>query len=70
VKKDIDELRRWTEKNSLSEIKPKMEVMAEKVSKVESALEKIGARAWSVVPNISGSIVNVLLAAVGAKVTK
>ncbi len=66
VKKDIDELRRWTEKNGLAEIKPKIEVMAEKVSKVETALEKIGTRAWSVVPNISGAVVNVLLAAVVA----
>jgi len=66
VKKDIDELRRWTEKNGLSDIKPKIEVMAEKVSKVETALEEIGTRAWSVVPNISGAVVNVLLAAVVA----
>lgn len=66
VKKDIDELRRWTEKNSMSDIKPKIEVMAEKVSKVETALEKFGTRAWSVVPNISGAVVNVLLAALVA----
>ena len=66
LKKDIDELRRWTEKNATSELKAKLDVLTEKVLKVESAQEKMGTRAWSVVPNVVGAIVNVILAAIVA----
>lgn len=64
--KDIDELRRWTDKNSVSALSAQIEVLKEKVAKLEALLDKVGTRAWSVVPNVAGAIVNVLLAAVVA----
>jgi chromosome segregation ATPase len=66
IKKDVDELRRWSEKNSVADLKSQIEVLKEKVAKLEAALDKVGARAWSVVPNIAGAVVNVLLAALVA----
>jgi hypothetical protein len=47
-------------------MKAQLEVLKEKVAKLEAALEKIGTRAWSVVPNVAGALVNVLLAALVA----
>jgi chromosome segregation ATPase len=66
LKAALDELRRWAEKNSVSDLKSQFEVLKEKVVKLEAAFEKIGTRAWSVVPNVAGAIVNVLLAALVA----
>ncbi len=64
--KDIDELRRWAEKNSVSALSAQIEVLKEKVAKLEALLDKVGTRAWSVVPNVAGAIANVILAAVVA----
>jgi hypothetical protein len=66
LKKDAEEFRRWSEKNGIAELKSQVEVLKEKVAKLEAALEKLGTRAWSVVPNLVGAIVNVILAAVVA----
>ena len=44
----------------------RLDVLTERVSKVEAAQEKIGTRAWSVVPNIVGVILNVILTAIVA----
>ncbi len=66
LKKDVEEFRRWMEKNGISELKSRLDVLTERVSKVEAAQEKIGTRAWSVVPNIVGVILNVILTAIVA----
>jgi capsule polysaccharide export protein KpsE/RkpR len=66
LKKDTDELRRWSERNGVADLKSQIDVLKEKVAKLEAALEKVGTRAWPVVPNVAGAIVNVVLAAVVA----
>lgn len=66
LKKDVDELRRWSEKHGTSELKPKIDVLMEKVAKVETAQEKIGTRAWSVVPNVVGALITGTISALVA----
>jgi chromosome segregation ATPase len=66
LKKDIDELPRWTDRQGTSELKSKLDVLTEKMTKVENAIEKSGTRAWSVVPNVVGAIISGLIAALVA----
>ena len=64
--KDVEELRRWTEKNGTAELRNEIVLLKEKISKLELAQEKIGTRAWSVVPNILGALVTGVIAAIVA----
>lgn len=64
LKQLLDELRRWTEKNGVSDLKVEIGLLKEKVSKLEAAQERSGTRAWSVVPNVLGAIVSSTLAGV------
>jgi hypothetical protein len=66
LQKDIDELRRWTEKNGTADIKSEVNVLKEKTTKLEAAQDKAVSRAWSVVPNIVGAVVSGILAAIVA----
>lgn len=66
LSKDVEELRRWTEKNGISELKNESVLLKEKIFKLESAQEKIGTRAWSVVPNIVGAVISGVIAAIVA----
>lgn len=66
LRKDVEELRRWADKVGTSEFKAQLDVLKEKVVKLEDARDKGSTRAWSVVPNIAGAVVNVVLAAVVA----
>ena len=66
ISKDVEELRRWAEKNGISELKNEIVLLKEKIINLESAQEKIGARAWSVVPNIVGAIITGVIAAIVA----
>lgn len=68
LEKDIAEFRRWTEKNGISELRADLGVLKEKTAKVEGAQEKIGTRAWSIVPNVIGAIVSGAIAAIVAYV--
>jgi hypothetical protein len=63
LEKEIAEFRRWTEKNGTTELKTELSVLKEKTTKLETAQERSGARAWSVVPNLIGAVVSVLLGA-------
>ncbi len=63
MKKDIDELRRWAEKNGVSDVRLQVEVLKDNVKKLEAGQERAGARAWSVVPNLIGAMVSGVIAA-------
>ncbi len=65
-KQQLDELRRWTEKNSIAEVRIELTLLKEKLSKLEAAQEKASNRAWSVVPNVIGAIVSGIIAALVA----
>ena len=64
--RDVEELRRHAEKSGTTELKTDIVLLREKMTKVEAAQEKLGQRAWSVVPNISGAVVGGVIAAVVA----
>ena len=64
--KETDEYRRWSEKNGTAEVKGDLTLLKEKTNKLELTHERIGNRAWSVVPSVVGSVVNVVLAAIVA----
>ncbi len=49
-----------------AELKTELALLKEQVKKLQEAAEKRGNRAWSVVPNIVGAIVSVLLGALVA----
>jgi chromosome segregation ATPase len=66
LKQQLEELRRWSERNGTSEIKAELGRLTDRVGKVESAQEKVSTRAWSVVPNILGALVSGLIAALVA----
>ncbi|MCI0704288.1 MAG: hypothetical protein L0241_24785 [Planctomycetia bacterium] len=66
LKRDLEELRRWADKNGTSEIKAELGRLTDRVTKVETAQEKVSTRAWSVVPNILGALVSGVIAALVA----
>lgn len=66
LKRELEEQRKWTEKNGVGELKTEIGLLKEKVAKLEAANERGGNRAWSVVPNILGAIVSSGIAAVVA----
>jgi polyhydroxyalkanoate synthesis regulator phasin len=59
----VVELKAWKDQLGVPEVKAEVTVLKEKVKKIEDEAEKRGNRAWSIVPNIIGAIVNGLLAA-------
>ena len=66
LKVAIDELRRWTEKNGIGDPKSEISLLKDKVTKLETAMDRIGTRAWSVVPNIVGALVSAFIGAIVA----
>lgn len=66
LKRDLEELRRWTEQNGTAELKTEVGVLKEKSAKMEAAQERMGNRAWSIVPNVVGAVVSGLIAALVA----
>lgn len=65
-KKEIEEIRRWIEKNGTSDMKTEVGILKEKVTKIEVTQERVGNRAWSIIPNVVGAIINGLIAAIVA----
>ena len=63
VRQDRDEMRRWCEKNGTADIKTQIELLKERLQRLESLFEKVGNRAWSVVPNVVGALISGVIAA-------
>ena len=63
LQKDIEEFRRWAEKNGTADLKTELGVWKEKTAKVEATQEKAAGRAWALLPNVVGAVVNGLIAA-------
>lgn len=70
VKQDREEFRRWCDKNGTAELKAQVDLLKDQVKKLESAGEKFGTRAWSVVPNIVGALIAAIVAFLVAKYGK
>lgn len=66
LKRELEEQRKWAEKNGVGELKNELGVLKEKTAKLEAANERTGNRAWSVVPNIVGALLSSGIAAVVA----
>lgn len=62
LKRELEEQRKWAEKNGVGELKAELALFREKVAKLEAAQDRAGNRAWSVVPNIIGALVSSALA--------
>lgn len=63
LKHNIEELRRWMEKNGTGDLKTELAVLKEKTAKLEADLERRLSRGWSLLLAILSPVVSVLLAA-------
>jgi hypothetical protein len=70
LKKDVEEFRRWAEKNATADLKAQLDVSKEKIAKLEAALERAGTRVWSVVPSIVGALVGAAAASIASRLTE
>ncbi len=66
LKRDLEELRRWADRNGSTELRGEAGVLKEKVVQLEAARERDTSRAWSLVPNVVGAVVSSGLAALVA----
>lgn len=66
LNRELEEQRKWAEKNGTSELKAELAHLKDKFAKLEAAHERIGNRAWSVVPNVFGALVSGTIAALVA----
>ncbi len=63
LKEHTKKLREDVDKTSQGDLKTDVTLLKDKVKKLEDAAEKSGNRAWSIVPNLIGALVDVLLGA-------
>ena len=66
LKRELGEQRKWAERNGTAELKAELALLRDKFGKLEAAHERIGNRAWAVVPNVLGAVVSGTIAALVA----